>query len=279
VVRRLAALLPQPFVAWLNEVQHKHARLGRFLRAVGDRIAVGEGTIRRGPAAGIRIDATGRMPGYILGTADYEEQLWLADHLGPGDTFYDIGANIGFFTLLGRKLVGASGAVVAFEPLPANVEQLRRNVALNQFRNVKVVATAVSGAEGVGVFSVGGDARNTGKLVAHNSQGRSIRVPMATIDATVKKDRLAPPTVMKIDVEGEEIEVLRGALETISGYRPLLLIEVHWLGKAFIEFVDDALVPLGYTTRTMSGEGVPREPVRFHAVIAPRSVRGRIDAR
>lgn len=154
MLRRLAALLPQPVVAWLNDLQHRHRRLGLIIAAIGGRVAsAGEGTIRRGPGAGLRIDATGTNPGYLLGTADHQEQMWLADHLKPGQTFYDIGANIGFFTLVGAKLVGARGAVVAFEPLPENVRQLERNVAINQLGNVRVVAAAVADIDSNGECS------------------------------------------------------------------------------------------------------------------------------
>ncbi len=267
VLRRLAALLPQPFMRRLNEAQHHHERLAGILRPLGDRVAAGEGTIHRGPAAGLRIDASGRMPGYVLGTADYEEQRWLTTHLKCRDTFYDVGANIGFFTLLAAKLVGSEGHVVAFEPLAANVEQLRRNVALNGFANVTVVAAAISARESVGLFSLGRSGRDQGKLVETDSPGDSVRVPVTTIDAAVSSNLLRPPAVMKIDVEGEEINALRGARDTIIRHRPTLLVEVHWLARRFLDFVDETLIPLGYRAETLSGDRLPAEPARFHAVL------------
>jgi FkbM family methyltransferase len=239
------------------------------MRALGDRIALGEGTIRRGPAAGLRIDATGRMPGYLLGTADHDEQIWLSNHLKPGETFYDVGANIGFFTLLGAKLVGENGAVVAFEPLPENVRQLERNVLLNQLANVRVVAEAVADvASDERTFWLGADAvaRNAGRLVDGDSDGEAVRVPVTTIDAALTTNGLPPPSLMKIDVEGEEI-----AVQTLSRYRPLILVEVHWINEAFADFADAELAPLGYAVRTISGEPLPLESVRFHAVVSPRS--------
>lgn len=266
LVRRLAALLPQPFIKRLNQAQHDHQHLGVILRALGNRVAAGEGTIRRGPGAGLRIDATGRMPGYVLGTADYEEQLWLAAHLNHGDTFYDVGANIGFFTLIAAKIVGPEGRAVAFEPLPANVEQLRRNVALNNFANVTVIAAAISDRESMGQFSLGRRARDAGKLVETDSRGESIQVPVTTIDAAVSSTFLRPPTVMKIDVEGEEINALTGALDTIVRHRPTMLVEVHWLGARFRDFVDETLIPLSYRAETISGDRLPAESARFHAV-------------
>lgn len=267
VLRRLAALLPQPFMRRLNEAQQDREWLARILRPLGDHVAAGEGTIHRGPAAGLRIDASGRMPGYVLGTADYEEQRWLATHLDCRDTFYDVGANIGFFTLLAARLVGPEGHVVAFEPLAANVEQLRKNVALNRFANVTVVAAAISASESVGLFSLGRSGRDEGKLVKTDARGDSVRVPVTTIDAAVTSNLLRPPTVMKIDVEGEEIDALRGARDTIIRHRPTLLVEVHWLARRFLDFVDETLIPLGYEAETLSGDRLPAEPARFHAVL------------
>jgi FkbM family methyltransferase len=250
----------------MNDAQMGHPRLASVLRSLGGRVARGEGTVRRGPAAGLRIDATGRMPGYVLGTADYEEQLWVAEHLGRSDTFYDIGANIGFFTLLAAKLVGPEGTVIAFEPLPSNVEQLQKNVALNNYTNVAVVAAAVSAEETVGQFSLT-DARDAGRLVEENSDESNVRVPVTTVDATWRDGRLHPPSMIKIDVEGEEINVLRGCRETLISHRPVLLVEVHWLGKRFLDFCELTLGPLGYEIETTSGDPVPSEPARYHAVL------------
>jgi FkbM family methyltransferase len=266
LLRWMAGLLPQPFVARLNDIQTRHTRTGSLLRTLGERVATGEGTIRRGPAAGLRIDASGRMPGYVLGTADYEEQLWLAEHLKPGETFYDIGANIGFFTLLAARLVGPKGAVVAFEPLPANVDQLRKTIALNDLSNVTVVASAMSSTESVGQFAPGRDARDAGRLVAQPADG-TIEVRVTTVDAAAEQRSLRPPSVIKVDVEGEEVETLRGALETIARHRPVLLVEVHWLGRLFLDFVEEALAPLGYRASTLGGEQLPADPDRFHAVL------------
>ena len=253
-------------------MQHRHLWLGRVLRRLGDRIATGEGTIKQGPAAGLRIDATGRMPGYVVGTADYAEQVWLAENLKAGQTFYDIGANIGFFTLLGARLVGERGAVVAFEPLPENISQLERNVALNGLTTVMVVPAAVADSEtNEATFWLGADAdaRDTGRLAGERPEGGTIRVPVTTLDSALVGYALPHPSMVKIDVEGEEVAVLRGGLETIRTCRPLLLVEVHWIGRAFTDFVATELAPLGYRAETISGEPLPSGSSRFHAALYP----------
>jgi FkbM family methyltransferase len=271
-LRTCGSIVPQPVIAWLyKDVQSRSDWIGRLVRTAAREIATGEGTIRRGPATGLRIDATGRMAGYVLGTADYDEQTWFAEHVASGSTFYDIGANVGFFTLVAAKIVGAEGVVVAFEPLPANVRQLEKNVALNALNNVTVIPTAVGSIEGLAGLVLGDDARDNSRLSDGQTGGEDeIEVPVTTVDAAVREHDLRMPDVIKIDVEGAEIDVLRGALETIRRSRPLIVVEVHGIGSEFADFADQELSSLGYRGETMStGEALPRDGSRFHAVLAP----------
>jgi FkbM family methyltransferase len=237
-----------------------------------------EGTIEAGPGAGLRINATGgpRPIGYMLGTADTEEQNWLTQHLSPGDTFYDIGANIGFLSLIAATLVDRAGQVVAFEPLPSNVAQLRKNVALNELKHIIVVAAAASDETGRAVLQLPkaspgtrrGPASGRAHIVgAAANPERSFDVPAVAIDDSLARYHLRPPTVMKIDVEGAEIDVLRGCLSTLKEHRPTILVEVHCLGSRFSDFVAETLLPLGYVAETLSGDDLPADPVRFHAVL------------
>jgi len=271
-LRTGGAILPQPILAWLyRDVQSRPDWIGRLVQTAGREIATGEGTIRRGPATGLRIDATGRMAGYVLGTADYDEQQWFADHVASGSTFYDIGANVGFFTLVAAKIVGADGFVVAFEPLPANVRQLEKNVTLNALTNVTVIPKAVGSIEGLAGFAVGDDGRDNSRLSEGPAEGAGeIEVPVTTVDAAVREHDLRMPDVLKIDVEGSEIEVLRGALQTIRRSRPLIVAEVHGIGPEFADFVDRELSSFGYCAETIStGEALSTDDSRFHAVLAP----------
>ena len=99
----------------------------------------------------------------------------------PGDVFLDIGANVGFFTILGARLVGDSGSVVAFEPEPRNVAALRDNVALNDFANVTVVAAAVSSSTGTAPLGV--PHRATARLLPGDSGDRpALQVATTSID-------------------------------------------------------------------------------------------------
>lgn len=232
-----------------------------MLRAAAARVARGEGVIQRGPAAGLLIDATGRAAGYVLGTSEPEEQRWLAEHVSAGDVGYDIGANIGFHTLVLANLVGSRGRVFSFEPLPANAAQLRRNVALNGLGNVVVVEAAVSSVDGVVPFDASGADRERGRIV----ESAAMTVESLSLDLWIARTGVPAPNAMKIDVEGAELDVLAGARETIRRSLPALLVEVHWIGLPFVEYVERELAPLGYIARTLGGGPLSREPARFHA--------------
>jgi FkbM family methyltransferase len=174
-----------------------------------------------------------------------------------------VGANIGFFSLIAARLVGETGTVVAFEPLPVNVEQLRRNAALNQFP-IEVVPDAVAAHDGDVMFGDKAGRRDTAHI-----GGGSFQVRAIAIDSWVRERHLLPD-VVKIDAEGAEIDVLRGAAETIRVHRPEILVEVHWLGRDFTRYVEEVLHPLGYTCELLGGGAVPDEPVRCHVVLSKR---------
>ena len=121
--------------------------LARKLVAAGSRwIRTQDVVISHGIGAGLKFNAGGANPGYALGTSEPPVQDALARLVKPGDVAYDIGANVGFFTVLLGRLVGPTGAVAAFEPLPPTAEALRKNAALNGFVHVTVFAHAVGRA-------------------------------------------------------------------------------------------------------------------------------------
>jgi FkbM family methyltransferase len=226
--------------------------------------------IRRGVGNGLRIDPGGRRAGYVLGTSDPEEQEWLARHLRPGDVLYDLGANVGFFTLLGARLVGDTGKVFAFEPLKENFAQLEKNVSLNRFEQVVPVRAAVAATEGSARFG-GSSSRtdNTRILRVGEPAYAAEEVPVVALDAWRRRTASEPPTTIKMDVEGAEIDALEGARETIAEFKPTLLVEVHGLGAKFVDYVREALAPLGYAARLLDGGGMPTAPVRCVVVLSP----------
>ncbi len=105
--------------------------------------------IRDGVGKGLRFKA-GYNLAYADGNNEWHVQEALAKYLRPGDVFYDIGANVGFLTVIGARLVGAGGHVIAFEPVPENAAAVRHNCALNGFGNVRIFEMAVADEVGKG---------------------------------------------------------------------------------------------------------------------------------
>lgn len=177
-------------------------------------------TIVAGPAAGLRIDPAGSRPSYVLGTAEPEAIRYIAAHLRPGDAFLDLGANVGYFTLVGAALVGREGRVLSFEPAPANAAALRRNVELNRLDTVEVIEAAVSDRRGSASFDLGDDDQS-GRLGSGTQTVRTV-----TVDDELARTGLTPALV-KIDVEGAEEAAVRGMLATLRAHRPTLICEMH----------------------------------------------------
>ena len=191
------------------------------VRAVVNRFA-GEGQrvvrVRSGAARGalLSLDLS-REKAYWLGYYEQAVQCFLERNVTPGDVVYDVGAHIGFFSVCAAKL----GAVVyAFEPLPENAARLRENVSLNGF-DITVVEAAVWADDGT-VDLVPGDSDFESRVAPGDA------VPSVSLDAFSERER--PPALMKLDVEGAEAQVLRGARRILADVRPLLVCEVHGAG-------------------------------------------------
>ncbi len=243
--------------------------IGRPLRAAAVAAFCRRGTIRAGLGAGLAFDAAGGSPGYLLGCADEDEQAALGRFLKPGQVFYDIGANVGFFSLLGARLVGPAGRVCAFEPYPAHARAIRHNAALNGFANVEVFEAAVSSAAGRAEL-LPGDGPSTHRLAgAGAAPPGSLNVEQVSVDDLVAAGRLRGPDFIKIDVEGHEIEVLRGLARTAARFRPALLVEIHWLIGEVHRAYEEVFRPLGYRLATLDGSPLPERPVRYHVLLVP----------
>ncbi len=178
---------------------------------------------------GLRFSVLDAGLSYLLGTAERPVQEALARYIKPGTVFYDIGANLGFFTVIGAKLVGPAGRVYAFEPVAENAETLRRNIALNHFDHVTVFEKAVSCSSGVGelllVPDAGGATLSSTGTVPSEITGTT-SVDLVSLDDLVASQMVPPPAVVKIDVEGAEWEVLQGMVNTIKASKPVLIYEI-----------------------------------------------------
>jgi FkbM family methyltransferase len=178
--------------------------------------------ILQGPLRGRRWVAGASNHGCWLGSFEADKQRAFRHVVAPGMVVYDVGANVGFYTLLAAHLVGDGGQVAAFEPVPRNLAFLRQHVALNGLRAVRVHDVALSDAEGTARFDLGEESS-----MGHLSDRGTLEVRTTTLDAVVARGELRPPDVLKIDVEGAEARVLRGAARTLATARPTILLATH----------------------------------------------------
>lgn len=160
-----------------------------------------------------------------LGLQEVEQTRWLQRLLRPGQVFFDVGANVGFYSLLGARLVQAHGRVVALEPLPRNLAFLHRHLQINRLRNVTILPLACADNVTTELFCEG-ENNALGKLADDHSGTTAMLVSTTTVDTIVDKMRIEPD-VLKIDVEGAELRVLRGAEDLLTRKRPTVLLSVH----------------------------------------------------
>ena len=188
-----------------------------------------------GPLRGARF-VLGSLAGAGAGASVYVNRVepglttTLLRVLHPGEIFVDVGANVGYYTVLASRVVGAGGLVVAIEPAVRNLCLLSRHLRLNNCRNVSIITAACAQNLNVYRFSPGADYAQGHLLAPGPSQpavgGGVVVVPAVTIDVVMARTALRPH-VIKIDVEGAELEVLRGAHATLTACHPTILLSVH----------------------------------------------------
>ncbi len=180
--------------------------------------------VLQGPLRGQKWIVGSLLHGCWLGSYEWETQKRIAQEVRRGSVFFDVGANVGFYSLLAALRVGA-GRVYAFEPLPANIDFLRQHLEINRIRNVEVLEVAISDQPGRADF-VSETTRAMGKL----EEGGSLSVEVSTLDHLIAEARVAPPDCIKMDIEGGEFRALLGATQCFRERRPKLFLATH--GKA-----------------------------------------------
>jgi FkbM family methyltransferase len=165
---------------------------------------------------------------YVDGEYENLLQDSLLKYLQPDGVLYDVGAHIGIVSLCGAKLAGRTGAVFAFEADPENAKRIEENVRRNNLDSIGIVCRAAWHSDGQVRFQRASEhsSRNQGGVSnASPGTGDAIEVEAITLDTFAEKHRL--PTVVKIDVEGAEAEVLRGSENVFARAKPVLICEVH----------------------------------------------------
>lgn len=210
-------------------------------------------TIRHGGAAGMRWRRHHRyVNGYWLGQYELPIQEALQRLLQPGDTFFDVGANAGFFTLIGARLVGRQGCCIGFDPLPENHESITEQIALNDLSNCQAVALAVGERELRAAFCYEQPGASTAHLGTPTSGEHHIEAQVITLDAACAE--FGTPDVIKLDIEGAEVAALRGASRLLREIRPAWLIELH--GRECEADVRRLLTAEGYSFCRLDGRSL-----------------------
>ncbi|MDW8002917.1 MAG: FkbM family methyltransferase [Deltaproteobacteria bacterium] len=180
--------------------------------------------------------------GCWLGSYEYEKQRLFCQFVSEGDIVFDIGAHVGFYTLLASVLVGERGRVFAFEPLPENVKMLQTHLRINKVNNVTVLELAVTDRDGVSFFELG-ESSSTGRL----SERGHLKVQVSSIDSLVQEAVVPAPSLIKMDIEGAEFEALQGASGILRERRPVIFLATH--GRNTHEACCHFLKSLGYLLR------------------------------
>ena len=231
--------------------------------------------IGAGPLAGREVlldrHGSGAWEDMIHGRFDAELYAALARVVPPsGAVLWDVGAHMGFHTLGFAALVGPTGRVVGFEPNPTNRERLRQNLEKNAdlAARIEILSCALSDRTGEAPFVLSHDV-DTGASSMSFLDGttpavefavsrawNTIVVPLRTVDALVRDGVAPPPDALKIDVEGAELLVLRGADDTLRTAQPTVIVEVH--SARLVYEVQQWLWSRGYAVRLLADEAPSR---------------------
>ncbi|QFR94846.1 FkbM family methyltransferase [Streptomyces tsukubensis] len=247
------------------------------------------------------VDTQDLIQRYLYLFGEWEPHLthWLRNRLRPGDTFVDVGANIGYFSVLAARLVGPSGRVVAVEASPEFHRRLLQHARLNGCDNIRAVNTAVADSRRTLTFVLA-SSRNMGanSIVPYEGPAESTfeaeALPLADV---LRPEEIADARVIKIDVEGAEGSAMRGLLPVLDRLRPDAEITVEvtpqrmaLLGDRVEELLDE-MRARGFHMYRLANDYTPesyvaarrqppRAPVRWHGPVVDESdlVFSRIDA-
>jgi FkbM family methyltransferase len=163
------------------------------------------------------------------------EGLWdpnltslINERLNPGDVFVDVGAHSGYFTLLAAKRVKPTGNVLSIEPNPKIFDQLVQNIAASEIVSPIVEQVACSDSAKDEILYIHDDTNSSMSSLSHLNIANThkVSVTCTTLDSLVEKHQLTRVDLIKIDVEGAELSVLRGALRTLRKMNPMIVLEL-----------------------------------------------------
>ncbi|RYG05727.1 MAG: FkbM family methyltransferase [Chitinophagaceae bacterium] len=196
---------------------------------------------------------------YYLGYYERRELNFLRNTLKPGDVFIDVGANVGLFTLMASKLVGANGRVYAFEPFSKSYDNLQLNISLNKFSNIIAEKLAVTDQEKDMILGFDEMDQNSGMVSEFAEFGAGHEnVHAITLDDYFSEFN-GSLKMIKIDIEGGELNALRGMRSILLKHKPILLIELEEIllmkAGAGIKAVGEFMDETGYKSVPFENDG------------------------
>lgn len=259
------AAIPAPVLKFMSHNQWRVPALRRVFAWGASLVKDHDGVIAHGVGQGLRFNVASSHSAFILGNHEIEVQKLLAEVLRPGMIYYDVGANVGFFATIAARLLGPTGKVICFEPLPENARQIEYNARLNGFSNILVRREALGSSNRTETFHTSseptwGMLSTVGKLPEKVSG--QITVDVRTLDSLRHEAGLPRPDVIKMDIEGAEADALTGAMATLTADRPLLVIELHRTNGAVTEILDK----LAYDSAVL-GRSIPVRDATWDANI------------
>ncbi len=213
------------------------------LRLLPSRLEV---PVMQGPLRGYRWIVGAGNHGYWLGSYELEKQIQFCQEVEENYVVFDIGANVGFYALLASVLVRERGYVYAFEPLDRNLHFLKKHLQINDRRNVVVFEAAVGNRSGICRFEEGSDS-STGRVFEKGS----LSVRMVSLDDLYSQGKIPVPQVIKMDIEGGEVDAILGAQNLLKEFRPILFLATH--GQEAHKSCIQLLLGIGYALTPLQG--------------------------
>jgi FkbM family methyltransferase len=188
--------------------------------------------------------------GYWLGFYERKMKKYLIENLHKGEVMLDLGAHVGYYSLIGARLVGSEGKVYAFEPLPRNIGYLRQHLKLNDVRNVQLFEGAIAHYEGVANFN---DASFVG---ARFSETGKVSVKVYWLRKMIEEKILPIPNVIKMDIEGAEVDLIPDIISILKNNQIKIFLSTH--GKAIHQQCIANLSAIGYQFIPLDGENLEK---------------------
>ncbi len=264
LVKKLVSLFPPTWPSKIYNVLLRIPFLKRFLSFVIQRLTPDYVDIPEGKIIFDKEDPV-MSGGISLGEYEPETVACFRSSLKDGMTVVDIGANLGYFTVIAAGRIGPSGKVFSYEPDPHNFELLKNNIDVNGFKNVTAIPIALSDRAGTRELFFG-DNQCTHSFSDKKGTGRFESVITDTLDNSLKAFGSPRIDIIKIDIEGAEPIVLEGMKETIARSPNIIILfelypnAIKRLGLSPLKFLEK-FRELGFYISVIDEDGRSREDI------------------